>query len=781
MKNTAESTPSWIGAVWSYVNYHIKNKEYGVAETYNYIYYTVKDEPTQLNGKIYYPLIRYVEDDEVGEVLFHIRQEGDVIYRYMSSLKCDTLFYDFSLKTDDICKIAGVYDTDRFKIGKISSVQTKAGTIFRVFEILACYENNEWGPIDEWIQGIGSENGLFYQYDINGSIIGNYGSTLNYYRSGNGEVVYKNPHSFGELGTTDYKWDDRYANEAKPYYSLLVDGTEWILRLENKLTKKETYLTQRLDGDSLLNDTLFKKLYSREYHTNGSLIADTIHLLYQEKNLLLNRNKVIFNFGMHGLPEYLNQQGCIMYAIQTSDTVLTDGVSHRSLSIVKKGENGIFDTWIEGIGSLQYGITQSFPILSPTTHSELLSCSLNGKYLYNKKGTVSPVDKTHLLINPDYANNDNTGWSGTTPAFQTYQNAEHYNKKFNTYQDLENLPNGVYAVGLQGFYRANTYESPLCAKLYAKSGEDSLSTSLPSIHAGAVETPYGFNSVDEIQAGNKDLYIPNTLKAAATYLQHEAYCTTLFFAVEGGNARIGLAKDTLIWQDWTAWQDWNLTYYGNDEAAYQSWLDFAKSKAPRFDDVVLTAGLFDAYNALLSDNSVSNKAEVLSAIHALEEKAAELNANSEAWMAYDKAVKDLQSILEDSLPGFEEALNLCKEYYEQTALGVIQSRLLTTEEVIAETQKVQDLLDQFITISSIDVNQSESASTKIELDGEILRCTSPTATLLEVYTSTGIKVGEAAFQNGEAVVKVGSNVPSLYLYVVTYPDGTRSSGKMMRK
>ena len=62
-----------------------------------------------------------------------------------------------------------------------------------------------------------------------------------------------------------------------------------------------------------------------------------------------------------------------------------------------------------------------------------------------------------------------------------------------------------------------------------------------------------------------------------------------------------------------------------------------------------------------------------------------------------------------------------------------------------------------------------------------ISCTSPTATLLEVYTSTGIKVGEAAFQNGEAVVKVGSNVPSLYLYVVIYPDGTRSCGKMMRK
>ncbi|MBQ8606864.1 MAG: hypothetical protein IJ417_01545, partial [Bacteroidaceae bacterium] len=395
-------------------------------------------------------------------------------------------------------------------------------------------------------------------------------------------------------------------------------------------------------------------------------------------------------------------------------------------------------------------------------------------------------------VNPDYANNDNTGWSGTTPAFQTYQNAEHYNKKFNTYQDLENLPNGVYAVSVKGFYRAGSKDEAAVAfekgnnqfaKLYAKTGTDSLNAGITNMFAGAQELATGVNGETTGVIDGKLYYIPNTMQSAVPYLAMEAYKTTLFFSTEDGNIRIGVKKDSLIGTDWTIFDDWTLAYYGNDEAAYQSWLDFAKSKAPRFDDVVLTAGLLDAYNALLSDNSVSNKAEVLSAIHALEEKAAELNVNSEAWMAYDKVFKDLQSIVQDPyLPELGEITNLCKEYYEQTALGIIQNRLLTTEEIIAEIQKVQDLLDQFITISSIDVNQSESAYTRVELDGEILRCTSPTATLLEVYTPTGIKVGEATFQNGEAVVEVSENsLPSLYLYVVIYPDGTRSCGKVMGK
>ena len=41
-----------------------------------------------------------------------------------------------------------------------------------------------------------------------------------------------------------------------------------------------------------------------------------------------------------------------------------------------------------------------------------------------------------------------------------------------------------------------------------------------------------------------------------------------------------------------------------------------------------------------------------------------------------------------------------------------------------------------------------------------------------------IKVGEARFVDGEATVKVGE-APVIYLYIVTYPDGSRESGKVV--
>lgn len=64
----------------------------------------------------------------------------------------------------------------------------------------------------------------------------------------------------------------------------------------------------------------------------------------------------------------------------------------------------------------------------------------------------------------------------------------------------------------------------------------------------------------------------------------------------------------------------------------------------------------------------------------------------------------------------------------------------------------------------------------IQANNGVVSCTSPTATKLEVYTMDAVKVGESAFANGEASVKV-SRAPATYLYIVTYSNGQRESGK----
>ena len=81
---------------------------------------------------------------------------------------------------------------------------------------------------------------------------------------------------------------------------------------------------------------------------------------------------------------------------------------------------------------------------------------------------------------------------------------------------------------------------------------------------------------------------------------------------------------------------------------------------------------------------------------------------------------------------------------------------------------------------SVNIIETDSGnpSMRIAISNSTFHCTAPNAAKLEVYTMDAVKVGEARFVNGEATVKVGST-PALYLYVVTYPDGHRESGKVL--
>ena len=114
----------------------------------------------------------------------------------------------------------------------------------------------------------------------------------------------------------------------------------------------------------------------------------------------------------------------------------------------------------------------------------------------------NPKDMTAAITNPTFDEIGNfDGWSGTQfgAGGTTSTCAELYDwDNFNTYQDLQNLPVGVYKVGVKGFYRAgspdndwNTKDDPSQrhAKLYARSGEDSLYVAFPSLSSTARENP----------------------------------------------------------------------------------------------------------------------------------------------------------------------------------------------------------------------------------------------------------------------------------------------------
>lgn len=67
----------------------------------------------------------------------------------------------------------------------------------------------------------------------------------------------------------------------------------------------------------------------------------------------------------------------------------------------------------------------------------------------------NPISYTSYITNASFDNDDNEGWNGTAMGHaQKVHAAECWNMNFDINQDIANLPEGVYTIGLNAFYRA---------------------------------------------------------------------------------------------------------------------------------------------------------------------------------------------------------------------------------------------------------------------------------------------------------------------------------------
>jgi hypothetical protein len=188
----------------------------------------------------------------------------------------------------------------------------------------------------------------------------------------------------------------------------------------------------------------------------------------------------------------------------------------------------------------------------------------------------NPLDVTDKFItNPRYENNDNEGWKGNVQpgidANNNLQNAEFFNTNFDTYQDLQGLPDGTYRLILQGFYRAGlegpaleakqSGNEPLNAELYVTTNSKTTTTKMQSIFTGAPTSKLGVDG--EINLGS--WWVPNTMSSAAVYFAKDYYKeNSIEVQVTNGQLRIGLRKNTTLRRDWVMIDNWKLEYLGKE-------------------------------------------------------------------------------------------------------------------------------------------------------------------------------------------------------------------------
>ena len=260
-----------------------------------------------------------------------------------------------------------------------------------------------------------------------------------------------------------------------------------------------------------------------------------------------------------------------------------------------------------------------------------------------------PSDMTGVLVNPNFDDASSTGWKGTAPNMKgdgkhaAANVAEHYDKTFDTYQEISNMPTGVYTLEANAFFRGSWEDhanhANYVAKLYAHADGDTLTTEIQNAWdamntapiAGDASTTY-FETPNAEQSGEHDgvtYYIPSNPSTGRLYFEAGFYKNKLFFAVEDGKVRLGVSKDQKITgTDWVVFDNFKLSYYGKSAEAYQYWI----SQSPKIDytGTVASEQYLNAYNAAFSA-APTNKAEAVAALKAITAASDSIAKNAQLW------------------------------------------------------------------------------------------------------------------------------------------------------
>lgn len=328
----------------------------------------------------------------------------------------------------------------------------------------------------------------------------------------------------------------------------------------------------------------------------------------------------------------------------------------------------------------------------------------------NSASVSNPVDLSSMIVNATFDEiGDFHGWSGTAFGAGGTRDkcAEHYNKTYNTWQEIEGLPNGVYALSANAFYRAGSGENALAefkagvptrAYLYAynvaATGADTVAANVNSIFYGIEpgdETLGGGVVVD----GDFTYHLPNSMADAVKCFEAGHYAdNVVLFAVSEGKAHIGVYKNVNVGStDWSIFDNFKLTYYGKAGEAYQMWMtNYIQNLADYSSIEYVTGSVVEAYKAVVAAHATATTQEqVLANIAAIKESAALVDANVAAWKELLNAVAEAKKVVNnDKLSGpMKDDLG---DYLELDVQDVLDAKELSTEDVLALAAEINQMV-----------------------------------------------------------------------------------------
>ena len=319
-----------------------------------------------------------------------------------------------------------------------------------------------------------------------------------------------------------------------------------------------------------------------------------------------------------------------------------------------------------------------------------------------------PLDMSARIVNPCFNSNILQGWEGDAfGADNPKENAEHFNRDFDTYQTLTDLPNGVYAIGVKAFYRAGEAQEAYDhyrlrdqalrnARLYATTGSETLTFPIVSPFSKTFTSPKGKGREAYAANGSKKYYIPDDMIAAEYYMHTvNVYDNVIFAGVDNHTLTVGVRKDKSAGLDWCVFDDFTLTYYGNQSTSYRQWLSDMKKRKLAYTTVTVSKSYLDAYNTAFSA-SATDRASAIAAMQAIDVAWEEIAINAELWEEYKQVAAEAEAILNGNQHS-EGAKSFLRDYYMSVYQKHLAALDLSNDELPEYIEELRDYINWAIT------------------------------------------------------------------------------------
>lgn len=375
-----------------------------------------------------------------------------------------------------------------------------------------------------------------------------------------------------------------------------------------------------------------------------------------------------------------------------------------------------------------------------------------------QNASIKPGDDiTRKIVNPSF-DNGKEGWTvkeGNPTFNETYKNCEVYQGTFDIYQDITNIPDGVYELSVLAFQRVA--ENNVAYKAHDNSTEDITAF----IYANDLETPftspytYGMkeNSGDDFKynLNGEEVYIPNSMKgmAAATTENPDAYTVTVPMLVEGGTLRIGVREKRRpsnvngSWGDWAIWDNFRLKYIGSKGEALNAVTTPLIAKAAGLLDSKMNA---DVRTQLEAAKTALETEATVPGIHTLSAAIEAANTSIEAYKPLQAAIENAQTRYEEN-EATSETSETAKGLYTaavNTAQGIYDNGTVADAEIPASIKALNEGVTKYVIHDIIaDASEAKPADiTKVIANSDFATMSS---------TGWDVKDGTMAFQSNNSV------------------------------